>query len=88
MSQQVEHADGGDSWPSCVADVVAMLVGPRVTPDDALKQRLNALNLAAAALDFAGETALAEEARERVEDIGGAAKPQEEMKIPQVETRF
>ncbi|WP_418116770.1 hypothetical protein [Variovorax sp. 350MFTsu5.1] len=72
-------SERSDPWPACITDVVAMLVGPRVTPDDALQQRLNALNLAAAALDFAGETSLAAEVRERLEDIGGAAKPQEEF---------
>ncbi|MBR1193969.1 hypothetical protein [Bradyrhizobium sp. AUGA SZCCT0160] len=53
------------SWPECVGTLMGADHGD---PARRERQRVDALRLAAAALDFAGETVLANEVRERIED--------------------
>lgn len=64
MSKFASDTDLG-TWPECVAT----LLGPRLAGEGIERRRLNALRLAASALDAVGETTLADEVRER---LGGA----------------
>jgi hypothetical protein len=52
------------TWRECVAT----LLGPKMIGETRDQKRLNALRLAASALDAAGETRLACDVRERIED--------------------
>lgn len=54
------------SWPECVSTLLGPDYGSAEVRE---QQRLNALRLAVAALDFSGETNLAADVRERLADI-------------------